>query len=714
MKFIDSLVTLQSLKIISFIILGTVLIRFAVPLVDTDLWWQMAYGRYFSLHDTLTLDHSIFTWSPSAQHASYNAWIAQVLLFQIYDLGGLELLFALRYAALLAFVAMGILTARKFGVLNYTITLPVVLISVLMSEVGVYLKPEIFSYFLFTVLVTVWSLSKMNPDAHRIVYLYPLIMLLWINTHGGFIFGGLFLGLIFIGEILNSKYSLKIAAGSKRLKHLSFSLAMCALTLVLTPYGIDYPLDLVDRLLAVSAENTARNSLFAIGAYKSIFYTPSSQMELIAYLLFAISLTTSLILMSRKVVGIDFSIVLTNLVFAILYASVIRTSYFLAPIFCMSVLLLLSSLRNQTPANPKSLSHSSTGKWIAITFCLAISTLTIYSNKFNANYSEFLPYNAYIEPLSESQFIKALPAHYKVGNDYGIGGYLLWDLDPKKILIDPRFFPFTDWFEDYLNFSQGKNISEFLETYPADVWILSFEHKILQNYFLNSKDWQLAFYGPTASVYLSTSQLSSSAKPATSEEINNIKSISHGLRAIQFSAKIGDTLTANKIIKGLKRNFPSKEHQTKIRGNENYLNGIAAYKNGVYDQAAKLLLSANHLAGISDEGHLFHSFNLLAEAAWNEERNQDAWTAFKDAARIKPSSVINGYNLGVTGWYLSKTGEVTIDTEWDRHLANFISLSEDNPRVPKLAVEFAKDILKGSFQQKPQIIISAKISEVIM
>ncbi|MGW8320964.1 MAG: hypothetical protein ACWGSD_05360, partial [Thermodesulfobacteriota bacterium] len=48
---------------LGFIVLLTLAIRYAEPVRDGDLWWQMAYGRYLIEHRTLIPDHTAFTWT---------------------------------------------------------------------------------------------------------------------------------------------------------------------------------------------------------------------------------------------------------------------------------------------------------------------------------------------------------------------------------------------------------------------------------------------------------------------------------------------------------------------------------------------------------------------------------------------------------------------------------------------------------------------------
>jgi hypothetical protein len=69
----------------------------AKPVIDSDLWYHMAYGRQILETGSLRLDHTAFSWTPSDNAVIYCAWIAQLLFLTLHDLAGLTGLFVLRY-----------------------------------------------------------------------------------------------------------------------------------------------------------------------------------------------------------------------------------------------------------------------------------------------------------------------------------------------------------------------------------------------------------------------------------------------------------------------------------------------------------------------------------------------------------------------------------------------------------------------------------------
>ena len=187
--------------LLAFLVLLTLGIRFAEPVRDGDLWWQMAYGRYMIEHRTLVTYHSAFTWTSAESPTIYCAWLAEIFLYLLHAAGDLPVLFAFRYACLLLFVLAVWYQARRLGVARHPLTWLICLLGVLMSQNAAYIKPEIFSYVFMTLSVLVWLRIKSEGEkARRTCYLFPVLMLLWVNSHGGFIFGAVFLFVMGLGE----------------------------------------------------------------------------------------------------------------------------------------------------------------------------------------------------------------------------------------------------------------------------------------------------------------------------------------------------------------------------------------------------------------------------------------------------------------------------------------------------------------------------------
>jgi len=70
-----------------------------------------------------------------------------------------------------------------------------------------YYKPELFSLLLFSWIVFIFFHVKITRRKF-LFYFYPLIFVFWVNLHGGFIVGLVFLAMAFIGEIFKQNFIL--------------------------------------------------------------------------------------------------------------------------------------------------------------------------------------------------------------------------------------------------------------------------------------------------------------------------------------------------------------------------------------------------------------------------------------------------------------------------------------------------------------------------
>ena len=434
-----------------------VAIYYAKPVDDGDLWWQMAYGQYMVENGTLIPDHTIYSWTPTEGNTIYCAWIGEIVLYGLYSLGGLPALFLFRYSVIAGFVVMCLLFAKRVGVHRHPLTWFMILLGVLMCRVGSFIKPELFSLAFALGSTGLWFWIKSKPDNVKLCYLFPAIMLVWVNTHGAFIFGAMLYSLIGVGELANAFISPERALPRRMLRHLLYRACCCPrFVLLLTPYGIDYPLYLLRRF--AQWDGTKR----FIEAYQPIFSNPGRAMHLPEYLYIGGIVLAVLLVMTRPV---DVAVLLVVSFFTFLYVKFLRTTYFFAPVLTLTALYYLSCaprLRSLTRR--------------AGVFVLVLSLVLILFVGGRASVERLTAPGrdswigfdySYCDPVIEAAFMQRYLSPQNIGNSYSAGGYLLWALSPDyKVMVDPRAFPYEQWLEDFFRFEQGKHFKAFLEKYP--------------------------------------------------------------------------------------------------------------------------------------------------------------------------------------------------------------------------------------------------------
>jgi hypothetical protein len=217
--------------------------------VDPDLWWHIKTGQnIIATHHWPTTDPYSFTVAGQPWIAC--EWAGDVLLATVARFGGVlglqALLMVLSCLVMLALYAFATLRSRNS---KASFLASVVLCSLAFASFT--LRPQMLGY-LFLVL-TLIALEGFRQGKHRAVWFLPVLLLLWINTHGSWIIG---LGTIFVYWIsglkdfrLGNLEARRWTAAER--KSISFVFLLCLAVLPLTPYGIAcaaYPFEVASNL----------------------------------------------------------------------------------------------------------------------------------------------------------------------------------------------------------------------------------------------------------------------------------------------------------------------------------------------------------------------------------------------------------------------------------------------------------------------------------
>lgn len=532
--------------VLALVTLCAVVIFYATQLTDSDVWFHLAYGRHFLEHHTLTLDHSMFSWTPADNSTIYCSWIPQIIFYLMHQAFGISAFFVLRYLLVVAFLLFAFSFIRKIRVEYIPVVLLILLGGILMSISGIRIKPEIFSFILMTIMVWVWLKIKSSSDeAYLLCYIFPLITLIWVNSHGGFIFGIAFLCIVLAGEVINWASGSTETLSGKMRKHLFISILLSILAVFITPYGWDYPAYLINSM--VLHPEQFKQDVQSIMEYQSIFQPGARYFHFIDYMVVLGGIFIALLAVSvmRKHKP-DWALLLVNVCFVLLYMRYLRATYFWAVIATFSCLYLLQKASGHETG-------LSSGRPLKSVQIVAAGLLLFFSAR--ASYEMYCSTTFgfrmnYYSPVAEAEYIRRNFPHMPIGNNYMSGAYLLWALGPgQKIFIDSRYFPYAKWFSDYesLEFGRDKTQGEpaLLKKFRSNLWCVNYDFGAI-DYFLRSPEWKLVFYGPSACVFLSTRighhnghEVSSSIYGTT---------VPQALAIARFALKAGDVDVATRLL----------------------------------------------------------------------------------------------------------------------------------------------------------------------
>jgi hypothetical protein len=207
--------------------------------VGNDTWWHLRAGAWMTENRQI-LRTDPFSLTRQGEPWEYPGWLSQVLLYRVHawlGLPGLNLLTALMVVAAFAFLWRAMEAPPLLRAF-------VLLLAATTSSVYWAARPHIFSFALTGAFVL--ALEQWRRGKPRALWTLPLLMVLWVNLHGGFAIGFLLLGAYMLGELatLVGRWLLRIATlknawqeHRRALLSLAAVSAACLLALCINPHG---------------------------------------------------------------------------------------------------------------------------------------------------------------------------------------------------------------------------------------------------------------------------------------------------------------------------------------------------------------------------------------------------------------------------------------------------------------------------------------------
>ncbi len=157
-------------------------------MAGSDMWWHLAAGREIIEAGSVRLvDHWSFT--AAGQPWNNHEWLADVIYYLWTGAFGVETLVYWKWLVLiLTFAILQRVLARLTGDNVSALVLAVVALAIAAPFIDV--RPHLYSLLGFSVLLWL-RLDRVSP-----LWTLMLLFLLWVNLHGGFIFGLMAVGIL--------------------------------------------------------------------------------------------------------------------------------------------------------------------------------------------------------------------------------------------------------------------------------------------------------------------------------------------------------------------------------------------------------------------------------------------------------------------------------------------------------------------------------------
>ncbi len=424
---------------------------------DTDLWFHLSGGRYFS--DTGLLPAtSYFSFIEPAKSLIDYYWLFQVFVFKLFSLAGYQGLVIFRaivYLATIGLVFAYLASGEKKATLQ-----PATLALFVLYGLSLILRLQLVRPHLFSYLFIVLSLYLLEHK-RGFVFLLPIITLAWANLHGieypvALVIYGAYLGEFIFEHFKNGK------PATRTDKVFVLSLAVAMGTICLTPHGLS--------MLALPFSLPAHVSLYI----DELQPVPLAQLTSFRFAAFAPDVQTIVnTLLVLSCVGIARAVVAQKLrlshtlLWACALILLLRAARFRIE-FILLVLPLLS-------AQFRSMSFDFVGAKLR-PVCLAafgILLILVPAAFLQQTFSSRpkYPFSNRGLPAGIVAFLNEVQAGGTVLNDPGYGGYLQWRLFPRYTIfmdLQMSMFDDADFFEAATALTDSAALGNFISKYQPD------------------------------------------------------------------------------------------------------------------------------------------------------------------------------------------------------------------------------------------------------
>lgn len=513
----------NSRAIIAFAILVfiiTVYLYYPTKGDDYDIWWHLKYGEHFLKDRTWNIDHSQFSWTPTASDWKYVTWLSDIIFYLIYKTASSPGLFVVQLFIFLSIFALYFIYIRinKETIAAFHIA-ALMLVIVALALLGTHIKPERFTDLFFAAIVFVYFYAK--TTRRSLFFLYPAIFLIWVNMHGGFIMGLVFISFVLIFEAFNYLFVGRSALDRRLAVHLAIGVLASYLATSVNPYGIDFIPAVIKKFFSSenmlqAQHNTSYASLWLFLKRDNMYYFFNAAWSLI--IMEVVFLFVAVYGYFRKRC-FDLTVIALNLLFFYLSMKNIRFTLFFPLIWLFSMPYLLQStgaghmIKRSAPA--------------ALLFFLLISGACLYKSVFHsADFAGFGKKSLEdYAPTQAAEFIKKHRLPGPLYNDYTIGGYMIWAMYPEyKVFIDPRFSPYRyQVYPDNIRFkttmASPEGLRQLNEKYPFKSALVHMKETKIANAFLQSPEWKLIYFDKIAMVFVHRSEIASLQRDALKPDI---------------------------------------------------------------------------------------------------------------------------------------------------------------------------------------------------
>ncbi|RII27794.1 MAG: hypothetical protein CXR31_06090 [Geobacter sp.] len=458
---------------------------------DGDTGYHIRAGEY--IVRTLSVPtQDIFSFHSPPLPWTAHEWLTEVIMYFIHSVFGLSGV-VIFFALLLALTHYFLFRILRSYTTDILLPILVIILVIGSSHIHWLARPHVFSFLLMIswyYLLDAWHRDRMDR-----LYLLPLLMLLWVNLHGGFLGGFMLLGAYLAGNLFSMLTAPLDERDNYRKKcwQLGLTIGLCLIACLINPRGYHillFPFKLVSNKYLMD--------------HVSEFLSPNfHQFMPFKYLLFLLIIV--LAVAKKRLDAVE-------LVLVLLFTNMALYSARYIPLFAFIVAPLIVRYANYVPAFPDNaftrfFAHRSRNITLADASAkgcfwpiVAILIVSIAGMSGRIHHS----FDSKVKAVEAVEFLKKEHINGNMFDDDEFGDYIIYATWPDyKVFFDGR----SDMYGSAMLKEYGKIISfspgwEELLAKNNITWIIYGTNSMLSRYLQCRSDWRLIYSDKVASIFV--------------------------------------------------------------------------------------------------------------------------------------------------------------------------------------------------------------------
>ena len=460
---------------------------------DCDTGYHIKAGEF--ILDTLSVPkHDIFSWiTPPPRWIAFE-WLSEVIMALIHRMGGLTgIVIFFAFLISLTYYLLFKVIQRQEG--NIVVAVLIAVLITIASSIHWLARPHIFT--LLFVIIWYHVLDIYQYEKKNYLYILPLLMLFWVNLHGGFFLGFFLGGIYFLG---NAVYAF-LSKGLDRELHLGKTkklfgiLAVSFIVSLINPNGyrnLMLPFELLSSKYIMDRINE-----FLSPNFHNISLLPFELLLLFTILILAISRN------KPNFIEIALILLLTNMS---LYSvrNIPLFGIIMAPILARQGKQALAEHKGtfvdflqKRDVNISAIDRSTKGYW-----WIVVPTLLVLVHAMTGRLTYH--FDEKVKPVAAVEFLKKEHIPGNMYNDYEFGDYIIFSAYPQyRVFIDGRADMYgVDRMKDYYKVNQLRPGWESILDRHNINFIVFNADSILSRFLLEKSMWKLIYSDKVANIFI--------------------------------------------------------------------------------------------------------------------------------------------------------------------------------------------------------------------